>query len=84
MYDCFILCDNYDKLEFTPLYPPWKVSKYRVFSGPCFPVFSPNTGKYVIEKTPYLDTFHTVLSDLTECIRENRFDMLPHNITRLS
>ena len=27
-----------------------KVSKYRVFSGPYFPVFGP-------EKTPYLDTF---------------------------
>ena len=24
----------------------WKVSKYRVFSGPYFPVFSPTTGKY--------------------------------------
>ena len=28
----------------------WKVSKYRVFSGPYFPVFSPNTGKYGPEK----------------------------------
>ena len=34
----------------------WKVSKYGVYSGPYFPVFSPNT-----EKTPYLDTFHAVL-----------------------
>ena len=34
------------------------MSKYRVFSGPYFPVFSPNTGKYGPEKTPYLDTFH--------------------------
>ena len=25
-----------------------------VFSGPYFPVFSPNTGKYGPEKTPYL------------------------------
>ena len=24
------------------------------------PVFSPNTGKYGPEKTPYLDTFHAV------------------------
>ena len=24
----------------------WKVSKYRVFSGPHFPIFSPTTGKY--------------------------------------
>ena len=25
-----------------------------------FPIFSPKTGKYEPEKTPYLDTFHTV------------------------
>ena len=35
----------------------WKVSKYRVFSGPYLSVFSPNVGKYGPEKTPYLDTF---------------------------
>ena len=39
----------------------WKVSKYRVISGPYFPVFSPNPGKYGPEVTLYLDTFHTVL-----------------------
>ena len=38
----------------------WKVSKYGVISGPYFPVFSPNTGKYGPETTPYLDTFHAV------------------------
>ena len=38
----------------------WKVSKYGVFFGPYFPVFSSNTGKYVPENTPYLDTFHAV------------------------
>ena len=38
----------------------WKVSKYGVFSDPYFPVFSPITGKYGLEKTPYLDTFHAV------------------------
>ena len=49
----------------------WKVSKYGNFSSPYFPafvlnkisylsVFSPNAGKYGPEKTPYLDTFHTV------------------------
>ena len=43
------------------VYIAWKVSKYRVFSGPHFPVFSPNTGKYGSEKTPYLDTFQAVL-----------------------
>ena len=38
----------------------WKVSKYGAFSGPHFPAFSPNTGKYGQEKTSYLDTFHAV------------------------
>ena len=38
----------------------WKVSKYGVFSGPYFPLFGLNTGKYGPEKTPYLDTFHAV------------------------
>ena len=38
----------------------WKVSKYEVFSGPYFPVFSPNTEKYRPEKNPYLDTFHAM------------------------
>ena len=37
------------------------MSKYGVFSGPYFPVFSPNTGKYEPEKTPFLDTFHAVI-----------------------
>ena len=37
-----------------------KVSKYRVFSGPYFPVFGLNTGKYGPEKTPYLDSFYAV------------------------
>ena len=35
--------------------------KYGVISGSYFPVFSPNTGKYGPEITPYLDTFHAVL-----------------------
>ena len=34
------------------------MSKYGVISGPYFPVFNPNTGKYGPEITPYLDTFH--------------------------
>ena len=41
-----------------------KVSKCGDFSGPYFPEFglefSPNTGKYGPEITPYLDTFHAV------------------------
>ena len=36
------------------------IQKYGVFSGPYFPVFNPNTGKYGPEKAPYLDTFHAV------------------------
>ena len=39
----------------------WKVSKYKVFSGLYLPVFSPNPGKYGLEKTLYLDTFHSVI-----------------------
>ena len=42
-------------------YSARKVSKYGVFSGPYFPVFSPNTAKYGPEKTPDFDTFHSVL-----------------------
>ena len=36
------------------------MSKYGVISGPYFPVFELNTGKYGPEKTPYLETFHPV------------------------
>ena len=32
------------------------------FSGPYFTVFGLNKGKYVPEKTPYLDTFHIVIA----------------------
>ena len=34
------------------------MSKYEVFSGPQFPVFGLNTGKYGPEKFPYLDILH--------------------------
>ena len=44
-----------------PSYIAWKVCKYGVISGPYFPVFNPNTGKYEPEITPYLDTFHAML-----------------------
>ena len=54
-----------------------KVSKYGVFSGPYFPVFtpylsvsSPNAGKYGPEKTRYLDTFHAV-GEITENVMKN-------------
>ena len=36
------------------------MSKYEVVSGPCFPAFSPNTGKYDPEISPCLDTFQAV------------------------
>ena len=35
-----------------------------IFSGTYFPVFSPNTGKYRPKKTPYLETFHTVIWEM--------------------
>ena len=35
--------------------------KYGVISGPYFLVFGLKTGKYRPEKTPYLDTFHTMV-----------------------
>ena len=38
----------------------WKVFKYGVFSGLCFPVFTSNTGKYGPQKTLYLETFHAI------------------------
>ena len=39
----------------------FKYGQYGVSSGPYFPVFRPNTGKYRPEKTAYLDTFQEVL-----------------------
>ena len=41
----------------------WNVSKYRVISGPYFPVFGLNAGKYGPEVTPYLHTFHAFLTE---------------------
>ena len=38
----------------------WKVSQYGVISGPYFPAFGLNTGKYGPEITQYLDTFHAL------------------------
>ena len=37
-----------------------EVCKYGVFSGPYFPAFSPDPGKYGPEKNPYLNTFYAV------------------------
>ena len=36
------------------------MSKSEVFSGPSFPVFGVNTGKYGQEKTPHLDALNAV------------------------
>ena len=67
VFDDFTLASNILKLnESLPLFQvssivtASKLSKYGVISGPYFPVFSPNTGKYGPEITPYLDTFHAV------------------------
>ena len=57
----------------VPHSPFWvlreKCPKKGVFSGPYFPVFSPNAGKYGPGRTPSLDTFHTfgVLEYLNFC-----------------
>ena len=48
------------RVETSQLITARKMSKYGVFSGPYFPVFGLNTGKYGPEKTPYLDTFYAV------------------------
>ena len=40
----------------------WKVSKCGVFKVLYFPVFGLSTGKYGPEITPYLDTFHAVVT----------------------
>ena len=45
-------------------YTAWRVSKYGVISGPYFPVFGLNTGKYGPEITPYLDAFHAIKEHL--------------------
>ena len=48
------------------------MSKYGIFSGPYFPVFELNTGKYGPEKTPYLDIFHAVTVTL-QFVKSLRF-----------
>ena len=44
----------------------WKVPTYGVFSGPFFPVFNSNAGKYGQEKNLYLGTFSQCLQLLTK------------------
>ena len=50
--------------------------KYGAFSGPYFLVFSPNTGKYGPENTPYLDTFLAVCFNLQSFISGKIFKIL--------
>ena len=57
-----LFCSWVSQTNASIIYTAWKVSKYEGFYTPYFPVFSPNTGKYGPKKTPYLDTFHTVLN----------------------
>ena len=59
----------------------WKVSKYGVFSGPYFPVFGLNTGKYGTEKTAYLDTFHAVVETLWKDMQTNLVTDLVYGVT---
>ena len=60
-----VLSKTFDNIVVIGIYMEWdylcvKSVQIRSFSGPYFPVFSPNTGKYRLEKTPYLDTFHAL------------------------
>ena len=57
------------KYQILPTYvTAWNVSKYGVISGPYFPVFSPNTGKYGPEIALYLDPFHAVREHVSSYI----------------
>ena len=74
--------DNFAKFDFIVNFEHsvWKASKYRVFTGPYFPVFGLNAEIYGVnlriqseygkirtrKKTPYSDTFHGV-TDFTHC-----------------
>ena len=57
----------------------WNVFKYGVISGPYFPVFSPNTGKYGPEIPPYLDTSYAVKTDPTQILIHYFWKMLLRN-----
>ena len=47
------------------------MSKYRVISGPYFPVFRPNTGKHGPEITPYLKVNLRVKSEYRKISTRN-------------
>ena len=63
--------DKYDLVEASHGSTAWKVSKNGVISGPYFPVFGLNTGKYGPEITPYLDTFHAVSTHLVRYLKSS-------------
>ena len=72
MYTVGLLSTNSDIRITVKNSAAQKMSKYRGFSCPCFPVFGLNTEIYRVnvriqskygkipEKTPYLDTFYAV------------------------
>ena len=60
LFIVFSNSSNYLLLTYDFLHSALKVSKYGVISGPYFPVFSSNTGKYGPEITLYLDNFHAM------------------------
>ena len=48
------------------------LQKYFVYKNTsCLSIFSPNAGEYGPEKTPYLDTFHAVLSIVETIIKKS-------------
>ena len=62
-------CKDKQNGEYETDFTAGKVSKYVVISGPYFPVFGMNTGKYGPEITTYLDTFHAVPITKTAVLR---------------
>ena len=56
----YTLCEKCPNTEFFLVRIFLYLDGIRRFT-PYFPIFSPNTGKYGPEKTPYLDTFHAVI-----------------------
>ena len=55
------------------------MSKYGVFLGSYFPVFSQNAGTDVPKKTPFLDTFHAVYILLSRYSNNRNLNLCLHN-----
>ena len=60
-----------------------KSVKIQFFSGPYFLAFGLNTGKYVPEKTLYLDVFRAVRRTFISDITSTGIEVPPGNITKL-